>query len=374
MAFTERYVRDDAAGGGDGTTNTNSGGTGAWTLAEAISSATSGMRINMRTGTYTLAASITLPSGATENPIIWQGFNSSIADLETVGRASPTAALTTANFPVIDGGASYVVTAGAYNQLRNIKITSAANAYTLIASATATYWRCSFENTHATGGAVTALGIGTHYIAALDCDCVIASNNASAVVVRAGRASVIGCRIWNSTGPVSTQRGIHAEDLACAITFNLIFDVGIAISVAGNTSGIFSNTWYNVVTGIFINGAFTGAIANNVGWLHSGYAIRGTTSSGLPLLSNNAFGSHTSGRLDTSTLGTVIDEIGAITLTADPFTNSGSDDFTLNDISGGGLLCKAASGLWGGHADLGAVQTYPVVPIINTRRSTLIGR
>lgn len=36
MDWTERYVRDDATGGGDGTTNASSGINGAWTLTEAI--------------------------------------------------------------------------------------------------------------------------------------------------------------------------------------------------------------------------------------------------------------------------------------------------------------------------------------------------
>jgi hypothetical protein len=55
---------------------------------------------------------------------------------------------------------------------------------------------------------------------------------------------------------------------------------------------------------------------------------------------------------------------GLITLTADPFTNKAALDFSLNDISGGGALCKGA-GFPAGYAgtasrpvlDIGAVQS-----------------
>ena len=66
---------------------------------------------------------------------------------------------------------------------------------------------------------------------------------------------------------------------------------------------------------------------------------------------------------DFSTTGTI--QYGSITLTSDPFTNAGADDFSLNNTAGGGVSCRGAS-LFGtfpaslsttGFLDIGAVQT-----------------
>src|SRR3954447_7437305 len=85
MAWTERYVRSDAAGGGDGTTNTNSGANGAWTLAEAVANEAAGMRINVRAGTYasTTTSRTFAAAGTTTAPIWWRGFNSTPGDIDS---------------------------------------------------------------------------------------------------------------------------------------------------------------------------------------------------------------------------------------------------------------------------------------------------
>src|SRR3954469_22755033 len=87
MAWTERYVRSDAAGSGDGTTNTNSGGTGAFTLAEAITHSTTntGIRYNVKAGTFANTTTSRTFSGAgtTTAPNWWRGFNATIGDIDT---------------------------------------------------------------------------------------------------------------------------------------------------------------------------------------------------------------------------------------------------------------------------------------------------
>ena len=57
---TVRYVTDSAGGGGDGLTLET-----AWTFAEGIAALATGMQLRIVDGTYTLTASVTLPS--TEN-------------------------------------------------------------------------------------------------------------------------------------------------------------------------------------------------------------------------------------------------------------------------------------------------------------------
>lgn len=356
MALTDLYVRSDAAGGGDGTTNTNSGANGAYTLAEAAAIATGGHRFNVRVGTYTLGASITLGAGATENPNEWRGFNSTAGDLESVGRSSATGALDTANFPVIDGASSYGVTMGAYNILKNIKITTGGTLNALTSGTAFVVWRCALVNTHATSSASYAFQNGTNYGTITDCDLTYASNSASCFCADLGRGSIFGCRVSNSGTPSTSSPAINSAGIGGAVVGCVIKHAGIAIQTGDFTSLVAHNSWYDVATGIKVNGAAGPLIVNNVGWLHSGYAFIGTTSSGNPSFWNNAVGSHTSGRFDTGTLGSALVELNPITLTGDPYTNASGGDFTLNNTSGAGALCRGASLLWAGESDVGAVQ------------------
>ncbi len=64
---------------------------------------------------------------------------------------------------------------------------------------------------------------------------------------------------------------------------------------------------------------------------------------------------------NTKLAGTYMIDSGAIALSASPFTNAGSGDFSLNTTSGGGAACRAAGipgtlGSSTGHADVGAIQ------------------
>ena len=79
---------------------------------------------------------------------------------------------------------------------------------------------------------------------------------------------------------------------------------------------------------------------NNIFYGNGGYGINFVnTISSLAVLHGgyNAFGSNTSGARNTIGAFT-----GAVTLTADPFTNSAAGDFTLNSTAGGGAACQDA--------------------------------
>lgn len=352
MAYTEKYVSVAGGGAHDGTAGNE------WTLAEAVANATAGNRVNIISGTYTLGASVTFPNGATENPIQWRGYNSTIGDLESVGRDSASGELNDTNYPVIDGGASYVATMGTYSEMRTLTITSAVNGITLTGSAVPLVYRCKLVNTHATGGAVRAFSTAANYGSVTDCDLIIGSNNSAAACIDAGRCNVVGNRTWNTTAtPNASQVGILVSSLSAGCVGNVIFHCGTAIRTGGFGGCVVGNSWYDVTTGVNLSGDSAILIAENVGWLHAGYAITGTTSSGNILLLNNALGSYTSGRLDTGSLGTTIEETNPVTLTGNPFTST--TDFTLNNTASAGALCRAASRFWGGYRDLGALQTEP---------------
>jgi hypothetical protein len=95
MAWTERYVRDDANGSGNGTTDANSGANGAWTLAQALAGVAAGHRVNVRAGTYanTTTSRTFGTNGTATAPIWWRGFKTTAGDLDaqpTVNRVAGT--------------------------------------------------------------------------------------------------------------------------------------------------------------------------------------------------------------------------------------------------------------------------------------------
>lgn len=129
MAFSEKYCRDDAAGGGDGTTNTNSGANGAWTLAEAITNATAGDRVNIRAGTYanTTTARNFNGAGTTTAPLWWRGFTSAAGDLDAVPTSTRVAGT---DIPTITFTTAGMTISGAHQIFSNIDITGARTAGT----------------------------------------------------------------------------------------------------------------------------------------------------------------------------------------------------------------------------------------------------
>jgi len=359
MSYTEKYVRTDAAGGGNGTTDANSGANGAYTLAEAITHAASNtaIRYNVKSGTYTLAADLAIPAAATEANNVWQGFQTTIGDLLTVGRATATGDLTVTNFPVIDGSTLYAITSvGSYNQLINLSVTTGKNAAVITMATSCSgvqLYRCKFNSSHATTATTLVTGSSATY-SVVDCDIVGASSGAF-TGINTGRGTAVGNKVTNTNGsPSATSVGINVSDIGSSAFGNIVNGFGIGITVGSGHLTV-HNSIYDCTTGIFLNGT-SACVINNVVQDVSGYLFRGAASTGSPLLLNNASTTPTSGRLDTSTMGSEIREISPISLSGNPFTNAGSGDFTLNNTAGAGADCRAASLLFGGEADLGAVQ------------------
>lgn len=94
-------------------------------------------------------------------------------------------------------------------------------------------------------------------------------------------------------------------------------------------------------------------IDNCIFYGNGNYGIRSAAASGARLRAFNcAFGSNTSG----ATTGPV-ELNGTVTLTATPFTNSASDDYSLNNTTGGGASCRAA-GIPSAFAGLSSTPNY----------------
>ncbi len=81
---------------------------------------------------------------------------------------------------------------------------------------------------------------------------------------------------------------------------------------------------------------------NNIFTENAGYGINidaaGVDAEGVPgMFDYNAFRNNTSGNYNNATGGA-----NDVTLTADPYTNASSGDFSLNDTAGGGAACRGA--------------------------------
>lgn len=122
MAYAERYVRADAAGGGDGTTNTNSGVNGAWTLAEGIANEAAGMRLNVLAGTYasTTTTRTFAAVGTTTAPIWWRGFKATIGDQD-----ANNVAVAGTDIPSLTFTTGQMVVSGAHHIFSSLDITGA---------------------------------------------------------------------------------------------------------------------------------------------------------------------------------------------------------------------------------------------------------
>ena len=368
MAYTERYMTVAGGGAHDGTSEAN-----AWTLAEAITALTSttgGFRVNVKKGTYTLTGNLTLIAGSSENPNEWVGYDTTPGDLASVGRATATGQLTVTNFPVFDGTTLYTVNMGGHNTLKYLHIKTAVNGFALTTTTAYTIFRCRLENTHATGANTGALNSSASYGSVTDCDMLASSTNASLLIVKNSRGMIAGCRVWHAGTPNAAAVGISNTETGCGCILNVVYNLGIGIDVGGTSACVMFNSVHSTTSAIRVSSAATLVYGNVIYSATTG--VMGSTNSGNPHIFNNAMGSVTN-RLDSTSLGSTIEEYGAITLTGDPFTNSSSRDYTLNNTAGAGALCRGAGTFFGGEMDIGAVQHTDAGGGGTTIRSVLFG-
>lgn len=86
MAWTERFVDASASGGGAGTSAADP-----WTLSEAITNGTGGMRINIKAGSYSLTGTVDVsPTTSVSSPLYWRGYKTTLGDLDGALDSNPT--------------------------------------------------------------------------------------------------------------------------------------------------------------------------------------------------------------------------------------------------------------------------------------------
>lgn len=321
MAWTERYVRADAAGGGNGTTDTNSGANGAWTLAEAITNEAAGIRLNVKVGTYasTTTTRTAAAAGTTTQPIWWRGFNTTPGDIDTDNT------LTKPSFTFTTGR---MVFSGAHHIISNIMFlcTGAVGAATL--SITGGGWvdRCRAENQQANASA-SAINIATTGGAVITESYFKATTTATQVVqaqtgcemsdcVSDGGVAGINCTSGTSTFRNSIVKGQTTD----GIIANSSGQVRASqVTIYGGSNGIKFSTVSaagNLIEACLFHSNSTAGINN----------ATGTDTNNIKVLRCSSYncGAATAGLGDAPVLL-------AIAETTDPVVNAAGGDFTLID-------------------------------------------
>lgn len=357
MAWTERYVRADAAGGGDGTTNTNSGANGAWTFDEAITNAAAGQRINIKSGTYSYSAVKTIANaGSATTPIWWRGFNSTIGDLDS--------ATAETNFPVFafSGAANYfaISSTAAFNWFSCLKVSSA----------------------------VTTSGVGCFYINAPNCRAWKIHSTGTAAdadckpiwVGSAGDNSIVACCYGKNTNTTSGlaimggttnapamfignyceggERGIVVSSNS-TVCFNVINNPATyGILLANVSSWAHNNSVYSAGTaGIYVSATILCGAFNNI-LSECGIGIDAASGSETCLMAG-----HNLYHGNSTDVGNLFEdyEFGGVTDASSPFVDAAGGDFRIKSTSNGKgaglpgfLLSLSTTG--NGYLDIGALQ------------------
>ncbi len=172
--------------------------------------------------------------------------------------------------------------------------------------------------------------------------CYSYNNSCTGIVLNVGQASF--CISANNTGGTSDGFQIEVNNRGAPTMDH-------CTSYGNGRSALYVLSGTQMV--IARNSVFQGANASDV--------ISGSGATFL-FMSNSAIYAASTGAQYT---GSIVPAgyLSFITLTADPFTNAASGDFSLNHTVGGGLACRRAGfpgvfpgGTTTGYSDIGAVQ------------------
>lgn len=355
MAWTERYVRDDAAGGGNGTTNTNTGTNGAWTLTEAVASYAAGQRLNVRAGIYASGATnrILSTAGTTTAPVWWRGFAVTPGDLDDVpdGAASgPQLTFTSGRF---------LINAVGHIHLSSLSLTSqdVSTGGTLqITGGPCSVDRCRLENT-AVSSAGKACQLSSVGGAHLTRSWLRSTASASEVLMLGNNAFVSGCSFHGGGhgvnaigGQVTLHRCVFNDNGADGIRAGGaagLYVIGCSFYSPGS-DGVDFNTMPGTLSAVsdcvFNNSA--GYNVNNSSGTNTGFVRRYHNTSYLFTSgAENGFG-------DTPALSGNQDAAAS-------FVNASGADFSLvagSVAKGSGSPGKYENQTYTGYADRGAVN------------------
>lgn len=349
----------DGAVGNNGNPGTSPGAGNAWaTIQFAADTAVAGDKVWVKaSATYTGPIDFDTNAGTGASRIVFEGYTSTTGD---GGRATISSGGSSASVLVHNGTADFVT-------MKNFVLT---NATSECVKATANTDYLQFENCRFLKGSSTpstAFSAGGYFLfrnlSLVRCE--ISGGFSGNGINGANGLYVEGCVIKDCGGD-----GINIGSYCSIITIKDSVIAGNGddgIVVAGSTGPLFftGNTIdANGGDGIDIHGSnnLMVVVRNNLITNHSGFgdtglkvgSLVGTTSlncdyNGYYNNNPNTSGTDTSGAHD-------------VLLTADPYTNAASDNWTLNTTAGGGAAARAAGfpgdidGTNIGYKDIGALQ------------------
>lgn len=325
MAFTERYVTDAAAGGGDGQIGTP------WTLAEALTNAVAGDRVNILSDSgYSLGADTVTNVGTISDLIVFRGYNSSIGDLEGLGW-NADGSLNVTDFPVIT--LTGLLQANQYVHFEALSFTGARSAV-LIGDTTVDRWsmaQCKVVNTQNNAAARCVQFDNNGVLINCDFEC---SGAAHGFLVNGDvNTKILGCRFKLVAASPCAKFDGDGEAIGCVFIGNGGVGIGVQVNEAAIVV-IANTTFYDLAQAlVFPNTAMTYApilFNNHVTdcgeYINSLYS--GTADLAVLEFSNRTRDNTTprTGIGDGVNVDEITTDTGGI---ATDYTDAGSDDLTL---------------------------------------------
>lgn len=346
MAWTVRYVRADAAGGGDGTTNTNSGANGAWTLAEGITNEAAGMQLNMLAGTYanTTTNRTFAAAGTTTQPVWWRGFKSTIGDMDTM---PTTARVVGTDIPSVTFTSGVASISGAYHIMSSMSFlaTTATTATLAVSGADVKLHRVRAENQKTASVNASALSSSAATrIRGEQCWFKATTGATACLNVAGGTGEWDHCSWEGGIAGVAITSGSNAFR-----NCNFINPLTNCVTIAGGaTLSFISCTFYNPSTDALRNNttiAVSMAVVNCLFHTIPGVAINNNTGTNTNNINVNCPVYYTVGTTTTGLGDTPVWD--AITESSDPCVNVAGLDFTIKPTA----LCyqKGATQLFEGE-------------------------
>lgn len=361
MAWTERYVDASASGGGAGTSAADP-----WTLSEAITNGTGGMRINIKAGSYSLTGTNTVSATTSESsPLYWRGYKTTLGDLDGALDSNPTDStdiphITNSyrlgfnpNFMKFSGLSfsqsstnSYVVGFFGHNYtIRNCRFRNANSAITEVlidgpVRDLHMYSNCEFS----IGGTTTKNFVDTDVGQTFE-SCVFSSDiqltASQGTAFTNGRGMVFFKCLFRNLG-IGIQASINnTNNSIINCTFDQIADD--AIRLAQNCFGFIANNYFRNIGGF--------AIGNSTG-------TASTDATSRLLVVRNVY-NNVGGQLENAVESL---QYQALTESGNEYVDSASGDYSLKTSSVGyGYDAGHRVGIGSeDYSDLGAVQHFPI--------------
>jgi len=348
MAWTDRYVDASASGSGTGTSPADP-----WTLAEAVSNSTGGMRVNFKAGTYGYSSDLnTSATTSLSSPLWWRGYKTTAGDLDS----KPVEDLVDAtDLPLLESTNKYIQLGQSYTHLTGLSFRQNGNGRPAIFDrrGKSLTKNCRFHSTYTSSTPQAVIHNQTQdAIMYLNCDIIQDSTAATqAFAYTRGYSQFYGCRFKGAGSGTSASAAYSMHFHRC------VFDsmnIGVQLS---QPSTLFGNVFYNTTDdAIYYNSTNSNgsSVVGNVFHSVGGYCIGGVSDNTGFLISNNSY-YNSSNKFEFIPENL---EFDAVAESSDPFTDAANGDFSLvlgasSYGDGYGLMLGTSST---DYSDIGAIQ------------------